>query len=237
MGRRSKKSPHPSAISPARYRVRICSSLGGQLPGYLTLCYRPELSLPLLGGEEDGADFLIHRIILTVPVHESPLCLLQKSLSEQGGADLIRIAGQLTPIQWDAVLVHIAVSVRLEQVGGHGRVQLQQLRLWRQDGEAVLTQYQIQAAAIVPLNKKISGIVNALQGSHGSRLDWVRIVPHFSELDPAPLGILLPQKVQLLFRNLPHSNSSHTHILVHKFAFLITDQLAVRFFLFCCSFG
>ena len=53
----------------------------------------------------------------------------------------------------------------------------------RQDGEGVLPGDQAQRPAVVPLHKKLTGVVDALQRTHSSGRDGVRIASHLSELD------------------------------------------------------
>ncbi len=166
---------------------------------HLAFHHRPELSLPLLRGEQGGADLLVHGVVLAVPVHDAPFRLLRLPFPDQGRQDLILIAPELFPVKRFALPAHIAVLIGCEQICCHGGVQLQRLEGRGQDGKPVLTQHEAEAPAIVPLDVEGADVVDALQRPHGTRLHRAVGVLHLLKLDPASHRELLAQKVQPLF--------------------------------------
>ena len=104
-----------------------------------------------------------------------------------------------------AVLRHVPPLVPFVEVSGEGHVQLHSGGLRRQDSEAVLSNDQGQTAAIVPFHMELPSVIDVFQCAHGTGRHWVVGVFHLSELDPAPCGVLLPQKGQPFSRRRVHS--------------------------------
>ena len=190
----------------------------GQAAAHLALRNTPEPAIPHLRGEVVRLYLLVYAVRPVEIGHHAALDLLRAfrvlfhpaALLLECCDDLRGVLRRFTGVHGDVILQAVFLIV----IGcRHGHVQLQRLEGRGQDGEAVRSQHQVQAAATVPIYQEVACVIDALQRPHAPRLHRVRIIFHLSELDPAALWELLPQKIQPFFRYLVHlHHSSHRHI-------------------------
>ena len=139
-----------------------------QLTGDLAFRYAPELLIPHFSGEGDLSDLPGNIVVLTVVVHESPLCLCGQTFTPERRVDAVHIADGLVIAQFGRLILSAAPSVALKAIYRHRHIQLERSQLGRQHGEAVLTGDQRQRPAVVPFHQKLAGVIHHLHAAFGA---------------------------------------------------------------------
>ena len=159
----------------------------------------PELAVSILDREHGGLDFPVDAVIFAVPVHQPTLRFFRHTIFDQGAENVTFIATQHSAIQQGAVIFHLAILVAGVQVRCQRHIQLQGGEFRWNHGEAVLSNDQGKATAVVPLNVELADIVDVVQGAGAAGGQRGIRVFHLSEFDSGSCGELLSQEIQPFF--------------------------------------
>ena len=134
-------------------------------------------------------------------MHQPTLRFFRHTVFDQGAENVTFVATQHFAIQLGTVLLYVAVLVASVEVRCQGHIQLQGSEFRRDYGEAVLSDDQRKAAAVVPLHVELADIVDVVQGAGAARLQLGIGVFHLSEFDSGSCGELLSQEIQPFLGN------------------------------------
>ena len=129
-------------------------------------------------------------------MHQPTFHFFRHTVFGESAENVTFVATQHFAIQLGTVLLYVAVLVAGVEVRCQGHIQLQGSEFRWNHGEAVLSNDQGKATAVVPLHVELADIVDVVQGAGAARLQLGIGVFHLSEFNSGSCGELLSQEIQ-----------------------------------------